>query len=284
MKQHIFYPGSEWLYLKIYTSFKHADKLLINNVTDFINCLIEKKLIDKWFFVRYADPESHLRLRLKLKPPFDFTTIFFEFSRIFENELRENSIWNINMDTYKRELKRYGDIGIDEAESIFHIDSECILNLLKSIAYKQDKENIRWLLGLSLIDSYFTAFSYNLNREIRLIKTISDSFLKEFGFFGAQHTKQLNNKYRKNRDIIKLSMDKKNIQIDVCYSIIEKHTVDITNVVSKIDLVLSDNLLTSLIHMSMNRLFLSDNRANELVIYYFASKFYSSEKARKDIY
>jgi thiopeptide-type bacteriocin biosynthesis protein len=107
--------------------------------------------------------------------------------------------------------------------------------------------------------------------------------LKEFNFFGAQHTKQLNDKYRKNRGIIELSMDKKNMQMNMCYPIIEKHAVDIANIVSKIDLVLSDNLLTSLIHMSMNRLFLSDNRANELVLYNFASKFYSSEKARKNI-
>jgi thiopeptide-type bacteriocin biosynthesis protein len=178
VKQHVFYPGSEWLYLKIYTSFRHTDKLLTNNVADFINRLIENDIIDKWFFIRYTDPESHLRLRLKLQPPFDFTTIFLEFSRIFENELNENNIWNINIDTYKRELKRYGDFRIDEVESIFHIDSECILNLLKSIADSQDKENLRWLLGLSLIDSYFVAFSYNSDKKNRLIKAINDSLFE----------------------------------------------------------------------------------------------------------
>jgi thiopeptide-type bacteriocin biosynthesis protein len=282
MKKRVFYPGSEWLYLKIYTSFKNADKLLINNISCFIGRLLEKGVIDKWFFIRYSDPESHLRLRMRLRSPFNFTNIFSEFSKIFDHELNENSIWNIEIDTYKREIERYGDFRINEVESIFLIDSECILSLLKSIVNSQDMENIRWLFGFSIINNYLNAFSYNINDSVRLIRIISDSFIREFGFLGIEYTKQLNDKYREKRKIIEQSIYKNNSQLNIYYSIIEKHAINISIVISKMDLVDTDNLLISLIHMSMNRLFLSDNRSNELVLYYFALKFYVSEKAKQN--
>lgn len=58
-----FLPGSEWTYLKIYATFKQHDEIITHAVREIVNRLTEEGLIDCWFFIRYADPEPHLRIR-----------------------------------------------------------------------------------------------------------------------------------------------------------------------------------------------------------------------------
>jgi thiopeptide-type bacteriocin biosynthesis protein len=61
-----FIVGEEWLYYKIYCGNYTADKILINEVQTIVNKLFRKKLIDQWFFIRYYDPDFHLRIRFHL--------------------------------------------------------------------------------------------------------------------------------------------------------------------------------------------------------------------------
>lgn len=63
-----FAPGSPWLYLKAYTGTASADHILTDTVGPVIEQLRESGVVDHWFFLRYADPEHHLRLRLHGDP------------------------------------------------------------------------------------------------------------------------------------------------------------------------------------------------------------------------
>jgi hypothetical protein len=60
----IFEPFSEWVYFKIYTGTKTADKIIINQFSIITQKLKKEDVINKWFFVRYADPKNHLRIRI----------------------------------------------------------------------------------------------------------------------------------------------------------------------------------------------------------------------------
>lgn len=62
-----FIPGSEWLYLKIYTPAIHAGKLLLK-LYPLLNRTYSKGCIQKWFFIRYHDHAPHIRLRIQLNP------------------------------------------------------------------------------------------------------------------------------------------------------------------------------------------------------------------------
>jgi len=64
--QRIITPGDHWLYVKIYTGFKTADLLIADVIAPLANELMDNKLIGKWFFIRYTDPEFHLRVRFFL--------------------------------------------------------------------------------------------------------------------------------------------------------------------------------------------------------------------------
>ena len=64
-----FFPtGSEWLYAKLYTGTVAADHALREIVAPLVREMIEAEAADRWFFIRYADPETHLRMRFHGDP------------------------------------------------------------------------------------------------------------------------------------------------------------------------------------------------------------------------
>lgn len=271
-----FYPGGKWLYFKLYTSHQHAEHLLVHNIIDYTEKLLSQDLIDKWFFIRYEDPEPHLRLRLRLTSVMDYNNIYSLFEGCFKDELSLGKIWKVQVDTYVRELERYGIDTMDTLESIFYRDSVCIANLLKQISSDPSRDTLRWNLGLSIIDHLFDAFSYDLCKRSNVISQMSDSFLKEFYLTSSQYTKPLNDKFRNNSILIDsiISNQYQNI-CDMSFSL-DAYSNEIREEIKKIVDPALDQLVFSIIHMSMNRLFISNNRANELVIYYLLSKYYKS--------
>ena len=63
-----FPPGSAWLYLKLYTGTATADVLLSEVLGPLAREAIADRLADRWFFIRYDDPEHHLRVRFAGNP------------------------------------------------------------------------------------------------------------------------------------------------------------------------------------------------------------------------
>ena len=102
-----FIPGSEWVYLKLYTGTKTADAILKNELSGYVREMKEKDVIDQWFFIRYTDPDFHIRLRLHLRDARNFTCIFNRFFEYFQPMVDAGLVWNIQCDTYQREMDRY---------------------------------------------------------------------------------------------------------------------------------------------------------------------------------
>lgn len=290
MENRIFIPGSEWAYFKIYTGTKTGDSILKNELYSFVEEMIGKNLIDKWFFIRYSDPDFHIRLRLHLKEPYDFTHIFNRFFVIFSPLVNSGFIWNIQCDTYLRELERYGFNSILLVEEFFFIDSVFIIKLLHSFG-DNISEQKRWKLALVLIDSFLSAFSLSLSQRKELLRSLAESFKKEFGYTHHHTTKPLNDKYRFYRsDIEEIMLWENDATEFIC--IINARMLAIHSIAEKlIDMERSNQLqipirilLKSLIHMTMNRWFKSKNRLHEMVIYEFLAKYYVSkfEKNKAD--
>lgn len=85
---------------------------------------------------------------------------------MFYKELSKSSyshlIWKIQIDTYNRELERYDWNLIEEAESFFFVDSECVLSIIDKI---ERNENYRWMIALKLIDELLSDFRLNLGEK-----------------------------------------------------------------------------------------------------------------------
>ena len=283
----MFIPGSEWVYFKIYTGTKTADAILKNELQGYVREMLNNDIVDKWFFIRYNDPDFHIRLRLHLKETRNFGVVFSRFYEIFRPIVNTGLVWNIQCDTYKREMERYGVNSISLVEDFFYIDSEHIIRLLQ-FPGDNNPEQQRWKSALILIDSILSAFSYQLQQRRDLLNTLAENFKKEFGFTQHYVTKQLKNKYRAFRKDIENTMLWENeaskiieivkVRRQAILPIAEK--IIVLNTLGELQVSLNE-LLTSMIHMTMNRWFRTKNRLHEMVIYEFLSRYYTSEIAKR---
>lgn len=282
--------GDEWIYYKIYTGHSTSDIILVDIIASISQSLLKEKIIDKWFFIRFSDPENHLRIRFHLTDSNNFHIVIQRFKNVLKKYLKTNLIWNIQLDTYRPEIERYGGKkNIQLSEDLFFHDSKMIVNFI-SIIEGEEGEEIRWLFSLKAIDSFLDSFNFTIQEKLNLLNNLKTGYAHEFGM-SRPLKKQLDEKYRANRSKIenflspdfindpdfielqKLIEEKKKNSSETIQKII------ITAKKSKIEI---NNLLNSYIHMTMNRIFKSKGRLHELVIYDFLSRHYQSLYHRKE--
>jgi len=120
-------PGSDWLFLKLYHVPSYEDDLLTGPVRE----LRSKGLADNWFFMRYVDPDPHLRLRWHGDPTRLATEVAPEVMRWASGLVADGYCHRFAIDTYDREIERYGGVAaIAVAEEVFGADSDAVLDLL----------------------------------------------------------------------------------------------------------------------------------------------------------
>lgn len=285
----IFTPGTEWAYIKVYGGIMETDRLLQEHATPLIKGLENSGLIKKWFFIRYNDPDHHIRFRFLLKevngklPLQHFTETVNNF---FGHLVAAGQIHRIVYDTYERELERYGYESVETCESIFHIDSDSVFRLLPF--FKQSNGvHYRWLSGMLGADDLFSAFEFNTSEKLLLATKIRDTFLLEFG--GAPSLKyKLDMKYREHRPRIDEFLTLRNSSHSKIHSILADRVTGLQKATcslrSSTDFKqIGYKLLPSLVHMFINRLFFTRQREQEMVIYHFLVKNYLSlsKKAQK---
>lgn len=147
-----FAPGSEWLYLKVYTGTASADRILTEAIAPVVRVLRNGGIIDSWFFLRYHDPDHHLRIRLHGNP-FDLRdAALVTVTDALSPYLDDGTISSVAVDTYHRELERYGgDAGIELAERMHAADSDAVVDLLGMLD-GDDGPDARWKLALYAMD------------------------------------------------------------------------------------------------------------------------------------
>jgi thiopeptide-type bacteriocin biosynthesis protein len=133
--------GDKWVYYKIYCGVNTADIILTSIIKPFTEQLLVNKYIDKWFFIRYSDPEPHLRVRFLIKDLQNIGLILIKFHKTIVPFIKAKQIWNVQLDTYKRETERYGANTIELAESFFFYDSKEVVNIIKN----SENDEIRFL-------------------------------------------------------------------------------------------------------------------------------------------
>jgi len=119
-------PGvSEWAYLKLYSRTGRAAELLTTHIPRLLN---EWEQAPPWWFVRYSDPDDHLRLRLRLPSPRALGEAVQRVG-VWAAELRtEGLLTRVQWDTDEPETGRYGTGHVLEAaERYFVADSAAVL-------------------------------------------------------------------------------------------------------------------------------------------------------------
>ncbi|QNN41531.1 lantibiotic dehydratase [Pedobacter roseus] len=276
-----YFPGEEWLYAKIYTGVKTADQLIGNELLALGKKLVNAGLIDQWFFIRYADPEPHLRFRVHVTPIDGLGTVMREINKAFEILSETGLVWKIQFDTYEREIERYSAAGIELSEQLFYHDSLAVSSFLSRRDMIENFEQLRWLWGIRSIDSLLNDFEFSLAEKLKVMEVLSASFHQEFNS-DALLIKQLSQKYRFSKELIANHLDAGN---DFSGSdLLQYRSFEIIPLAQaikkKIEEGLIDqnlnNFLISYIHMNMNRLFKTKQRVHELVVYDFLLMYYKS--------
>jgi thiopeptide-type bacteriocin biosynthesis protein len=146
-------PGSDWLYLKLYAAPSVHDDLVGTAILDFARRTIDTGHADRWFFVRYADPEPHLRLRFHGSPDVLSGTLLAQLLRWAKALVDEDLCLHFAVDTYEREVERYGgNESISYAEELFYADSESAAEVLRLVKVDGDVSRVELaVIGLDAL-------------------------------------------------------------------------------------------------------------------------------------
>jgi lantibiotic biosynthesis protein len=127
-------PGSDWLYLKLYAPRAFEDELISGPLRSFAEFTTRAGLADGWFFLRYADPDPHLRVRFHGEPATLVGPLMEQLCGWAGDLVADGVCTGFAFDTYHREVERYGgEEAMRAAEMIFIADSPAVAGMLSLI-------------------------------------------------------------------------------------------------------------------------------------------------------
>jgi len=281
-----FILGEEWLYLKIYSGPKILEQILVQKLQKPIRKFIQGRWISHFFFIRYSDPDFHIRLRMRLTESQNLAPIIYELNQELTFLVPDRIIYKVSYDTYNREMERYGN-AIEIAERIFYADSLSTIHYLLQTGLSDEH---RWLYSMSWIDALLDSFQFSDEGKSKFYQKMYYSYSNEFGIQKPARV-VMDKKYRKlgkkmeavfygkeQSDQSKLIVNEVDVFSKSSHSlvkeIVEMQAAEILN-------VRLESLISSIIHMHINRMFRTQQRKYELLIYHFLAKFHTSRLARK---
>lgn len=275
-----FSPYSEWLYCKVYCGPKTAEHLLKTVIRDFVDEGIGSALFERFFFIRYKDDAHHLRVRFYNADLDKQLAVYKAFLQTLQPFIDTGLVARVAVDTYEREIERYGADMIDAAETLFFHDSIAVLRFIRLLE-GEDMEQYRLLFALRGIDTLMDDFGFSPEDKAAFSKQLQAQFFTEFGG-KLSLQRQLNEQYRKYQKAIFSHMDPANDPangIEEGVGIFQERSAGNARVLASFPGALPAGFPEGQVHMFMNRLFPARQRTHELVVYHFLDKYYASRRA-----
>jgi lantibiotic biosynthesis protein len=284
-----FPPGSEWLYVKLYTGTSSADQVLRA-----LGPVIEKALVsgaaDAWFFIRYGDPDWHVRLRFHGSPARLTAEVQPWLHEATAPLLADGRVWKVVLDTYVREIERYGGgVGIALAERLFEADSRAALGIVELLDGDAGADQ-RWRLVLRGMDQLLDDLGLGLEQKRDVIRRARLGLGADLGV-GVPTERALGAKYRKECASLEALLDRaKDAHSPLAPGLLRlaERSERMRAIAAELAAAekageLSEPIVTlaeSYLHMLANRLLRSAAREQELVIYDLLGRCYESRAAR----
>jgi len=285
-----FPPGSEWLYAKLYAGAATADHVLTQVVAPVVESALASGAADRWFFIRYGDPDVHLRVRVHGDPERLDAEVLPPLEAAAAASVDAGQVWRVQFDTYEREVERYGgERGIQLAEQFFHADSDAVLAVLRSLSGDGGLD-LRWRLALSGIDLLLEDLGLSLAEKASVARAAREGYGREFGVDGAFRG-AVGKRYRTERANLEALLDPRQgtpAGLAPGLEALRRRSLRMAPVAAglrelaqggELPVPLTE-LATSYAHMHVNRLLRSAQRAQELVLYELLDRFYSARAGR----
>lgn len=294
VRRRSFPPGSEWLYAKLYAGPATSDIVLREMVRPLVRAATRRGLADGWFFVRYADPHTHLRLRFHGTRARLNAELLPLLQTAAERMMRSGHVWRFQLDTYEREVERYGgDEGVALAEKLFHADSEAALAVVEILARaeREDASERRRLAALG-VDLLLTDLGFDLSAKSSFVKRARDAYAEEHGS-GKKLKERLSEQYRRERQNLHRLFapdPPDDATLKACLKAFARRSQALAGVAKRLNRRAATGRLSlplqtlalSYAHMHVNRLLPSSQREHELFVYDFLARIYDARAARSE--
>jgi thiopeptide-type bacteriocin biosynthesis protein len=160
-------PGSEWLFVKLYCPRNFDDDVISDSMRVFAENAVASGLAGSWFFVRYSDPEAHLRLRFHGSPERLTAHLFPHICEWAGRLMSSGLCLKFMFDTYEQEIERFGGPhGMTAAEAVFSADSSSAAALVRCLKTKLWPYDETTLLALS-IDDFMAGLGFDESERLR---------------------------------------------------------------------------------------------------------------------
>jgi len=289
VRERVFAPGSEWLFLKFYCGPSTVDRILYS-LEPFIHKVLTTGAAVRWFFLRYNDPQWHLRLRFHGDPASLRTGVLPPLQDFAASLIGAGLIWRMQIDTYDREIERYGGPdAIALAEEIFHADSTAVLAIVSHYIGNAGT-NARWLLTLRSVDQMLTDFGLTTSSKHEFVRRRLEGALPEN--LAKDFKRYVSEKYRKERkeieSVMTTGLDPAG-EFGPGLSAFQLRSEGIVQAVERLRTLEQDGelcrplpaILPSFTHMNINRMLKTDLRLQESTAYDFLRRYYEWLAARE---
>jgi thiopeptide-type bacteriocin biosynthesis protein len=167
-------PGSDWLFVKLYCPLQLEEELLVGPVREFCDRASRDRMVDGWFFIRYSDPEPHIRLRFRGDPNSLVSRLVPELCSWGGDLMAEGLSQRFALDTYDREVERYGGPGgMAAAEALFTVDSPAVVDLLALLRQNPDLD--RLTLAIVSVDDLLASLGLGKGERLNWYRSHSPS-------------------------------------------------------------------------------------------------------------
>jgi thiopeptide-type bacteriocin biosynthesis protein len=276
-----FPPGSEWLYAKFYSGTATTDRVLLEELAPLAAEVVAGGAARRWFFIRYADPAWHLRIRFQGDPQQLRAVVQPALQLAAERLIGRGIAWKVQFDTYEREIERYGGPeAIELMEEIFFRDSEAVVAMLASCS-GDASAGMRGPLMAAGIDALFADFGHDPAARLKLAEASRNHFAKQYQY--EKLREPLADRFRRDRQAFQRLLDD-----PASVPALKKRSEAIAGAAA--ELMARDRrgrlqlplqtILPSLVHMFVNRLSRSAGPEHELVLYDYLVQLYRSQLAR----
>ena len=277
-----FVIGSNWVYLKVYSTPAAANALLTGILQPVLTQF--KAHIRCWFFVRYADPSPHLRIRFSISEP-EIGNLLIAFKDSMSNTAHEELIRDYRTDAYQRELERYSPELIGDIETHFHLGSAFLLHWLREA---ESAENLTETPVLALYMTFQLAECFWNNGALLegFLEGRAGAMRREYAN-EKQVKREFDGKYREisselNRALLGASPIRPwSNELEASMGQLLQQTAAIAEKAAVLNMTKRMQLIGDLLHMQLNRLFSSAPRQQEALVFHCLHKFAVSRRVMR---
>ncbi|WP_172954181.1 lantibiotic dehydratase [Pedobacter ginsengisoli] len=271
-----FFPGEEWLYFKIYAHPETVNLLLSkDSLYRILQRFRKRNAIYCWFFVRYADPDHHLRLRMRTNALFA-SEIAAAINRMIKRLFKNGLIADFIIASYQPELERYGFAGMEKVEGIFELSSDAVLSFHQVANTLED----RICFAFSSVAQILSAILPALNERLAFSENMRKAMMRT-----AEKQVKLDNYYRKKRHQLELAVKhpEKYFGCPVASEIrkLQEKCKAITDTKLLVSQDRYNRFVSDLIHMHLNRINAAGSPEFDRNVYYLLRKYYYSLNGRE---